>query len=334
MDFDFRLLSYAVAVCDCRNFGRAAKELHISQPSLSRAIQQLEGKLGTPIFDRTTLGPVPTDSGGLFLEHARELLSRAADLGREMDLLKGVEKGDLLAGVGTFPLHAFVDRAVTRLVREHPTIHISVITDNWAKLLPPLRRREIDLAVIDVSSIETEQDLHITRLNSHQGYYVMRSGHPLLKGKRNCSVAETWNYPVVFISRVPPNLFKGIIKGLLESLKFKGEGPKTIPSVSCESTHMMKTIVLGSDAIAMLGLNSVAEEVERGELVAIPGPEWLRAHFGIVRLAHRSPSPLGEAFAKLVKEADAELFDWEQKTSKSLFSKKSSKRRRQGTLVS
>ena len=324
MDFDLRLLRCALALAEYRNFARAAKAVHISQPALSRSIQELEQRAGTRLFDRTTAGAEPTAAGALFLEHARDLMSRASDLGREMDLLKGLETGDLRIGSGTYPSHMYVDRALARLMREHRSVRISVTMDNWSNLLPLLRKRELDLAVIDGSASEEDPEMDVIKLHPHQGYLVFRAEHPLLSARASDPIAQTWSYPFVTTSRFSTTVFKELTSVLLGSQATR-LGTKALMSVACESLHMMKTIVRGSDAVAIMPLNLVCDEVEHGVLVAIPGPEWLRGNFAIVRLAHRSLSPLGETFVHMVRQADAELLEWEEKTAARLFGRSRTK---------
>jgi len=78
-DLDLRLVRYFTVVAEHRNFGRAAAELHLAQPSLSRQIQRLEQRLGVRLLDRTPQGSLLTEAGKAFLPQAQQLL-RAAHL--------------------------------------------------------------------------------------------------------------------------------------------------------------------------------------------------------------------------------------------------------------
>ena len=93
MAIELRLLQCALVLAEHKNFARAAKAVNVSQPTLSRNIQEIERRIETQLFERGTGGVVPTDAGEIFLEHAREVVARAADLNREMELLRGLEKG-------------------------------------------------------------------------------------------------------------------------------------------------------------------------------------------------------------------------------------------------
>src|ERR1700761_269292 len=125
MRFDLRLLRHALALAEHRHFARAASAMHISQPTLTRSIQELEKLCGTLLFDRDApRGPEPTAVGSIFLARAQEVVSRADDFEREMDLMKGLEKGDLRVGSGTFTGPLFVDLALARLIKEQPSIRV------------------------------------------------------------------------------------------------------------------------------------------------------------------------------------------------------------------
>jgi len=102
MDFEIRLLRCAQALAEHRNFARAASSLRLLQPSLSRNIQSLERLAGVRIFERGSRQVEVTDAGEIFLKYAQEVMSHSSDLSREMELLKGLTKGELQVGVGTY----------------------------------------------------------------------------------------------------------------------------------------------------------------------------------------------------------------------------------------
>jgi DNA-binding transcriptional LysR family regulator len=77
-DLDLRLVRYFIAVAEHRHFGRAAADLHIAQPSLSRQIRGLEQQLGARLLDRTPQGTRLTEAGEVFLPRAKALLRSAA----------------------------------------------------------------------------------------------------------------------------------------------------------------------------------------------------------------------------------------------------------------
>src|SRR5262245_59624751 len=76
---ELRHLRYFVAVCEALNFTRAAAQLRIAQPALSRQVQDLEDEIGVDLLKRSPRGVTITAEGKLFLEEAREALKRADD---------------------------------------------------------------------------------------------------------------------------------------------------------------------------------------------------------------------------------------------------------------
>jgi DNA-binding transcriptional LysR family regulator len=121
---ELRSLRYFVAVAEERHVGRAAKRLHMTQPPLSRAIRQLEGELGSALFERTPRGVDLTHAGAVMLREARALLDHAERLRRRV----AAATGPATLVVGT--LADTVEHLDTRLVRAfreaHPNVTISI----------------------------------------------------------------------------------------------------------------------------------------------------------------------------------------------------------------
>jgi DNA-binding transcriptional LysR family regulator len=292
----------------------------MSQPSLSKTIQDIERRVGTLLFERAHGGVIPTDAGKIFLEQAREMVARSADLSREMDLLRGLEKGELRIGAGTYPAVMIVDQAIAQLVRDHPKVRLHIKMDNWGNLISLLKKREIDIAVIVTDVIVDEPELHITRMNRHQGYFVVRRGHPLVKAKKVLALESLLHFPTVMISRLPSALLKSFLIGANALNPAPSPTMKSFPTIACDSVAMMKTIIAGSDAVGLLPLTPIMPEVRSRRLHVLPfvAPAF-KPEIAAVRIANRSLSPLGETFARLLQEVDARVFDSEQRAAARLF---------------
>ncbi|KEG38304.1 MULTISPECIES: LysR family transcriptional regulator [Streptomyces althioticus group] len=126
-DLDLRRLRSFVAVAERLHFGQAAAALHVTQPALSRQIQQLEHDLGVTLFRRSSREVALTPAGEQFLQDSRELLAaaRAAqNRARRIASGEGVLKvGFMLSSDITAPLHAFSAR--------EPQVRIELVRLRW-----------------------------------------------------------------------------------------------------------------------------------------------------------------------------------------------------------
>jgi DNA-binding transcriptional LysR family regulator len=301
MDLDLRHHRHAIALAEHRHFQRAAKSLGISQPALSRSIQELERRAGATLFARTPDGAEPTDVGRIYLAKARAVLAQAGELAREMQLIRGLEVGELRFGAGVYPSEMFVARAMARMAREHPAVKLTAVSNSIDTLIQLLKRREIDFVIGDQKIAELERGLRVTPLAWHKGYLVVRSGHPLLSAA-DLKLKDALRYPLTLTTRVPPDLLSNFLQG-------KGTrrgAAASVPSITCDSPGMMKTVVAESNAIGLMPMSLVARELAEGTLAALPiEAPWLGRTFAIVELETRTLTPSAAQFLQFVREADA-----------------------------
>ena len=112
MDISLRLLRHALTLAEHRNFPRAAVALGISQPALSRSMQNLERTVGAVLFDRRPQGVEPTDAGQLLLLRARELLSFSEEFVNEVSRTNSLHRGRIVCGAGPYPAETVVASAM------------------------------------------------------------------------------------------------------------------------------------------------------------------------------------------------------------------------------
>ncbi len=325
MDIELRLLQCALTLADHCNFARAAKALHMSQPSLSRNIQELERRLGVSLFVRSQQGVEPTAAGLILLEHATGVIGRANDMAHEMNLLRGMQKSELGIGAGVYPGEMFLARAVGQLVRQHPAACLSIVYDNAFVLLPRLIKREFDLAVMFFANRSGEQSadhqLEVITLKPHPMFFCVRSDHPLLRRRQDVTIADIQEYPMAMPGRMPASLIKRFSAAAKQPRAKLAS--QSIPSIGCDSVGMIRTITLESDAVGLLPLNVLLPEAEVGRMAAFPIMDtWTKPRFSIVRLKSRILSPLGAELIRLIEDADAELAEWESRNLDALFDRK------------
>lgn len=96
---DFRELQYIVTVADCQSVTTAAKQLYISQPSLSYAISQIEKEVGTKLFDRSQHPFVLTDAGRIYVQSARDILQRNTEMKSRLADLESGQGAQISLGI-------------------------------------------------------------------------------------------------------------------------------------------------------------------------------------------------------------------------------------------
>ncbi|MCC9308178.1 transcriptional regulator CynR [Kitasatospora sp. RB6PN24] len=144
---ELRHLRYLLAVADHGNFTRAAEELHISQPTLSQQIKQLERTLGTRLLDRTGRTVRLTDAGAVYTDHARRALRDLAAAERAIHDVKDLSRGQLrLAVTPTFTAY-LVGPLAAELHTRHPGIALTVRQASQDRIEAGLLTDEFDLGI-------------------------------------------------------------------------------------------------------------------------------------------------------------------------------------------
>lgn len=146
--FSLRQLQYAVAVADALSFSRAAEACHVSQPSLSAQLAQLERALGVTLFERDQRKVMPTAAGRELIARARRLVTDADDLGTAAQRLADPLSGTLRLGV--IPtLSPYLLPAITpALRRAFPHLKLAWVEDKTAALAEALEAGRLDGALV------------------------------------------------------------------------------------------------------------------------------------------------------------------------------------------
>lgn len=174
-------LQYAVAVDQCRHFGRAAALSNVSQPTLSAQLQKLEEELGVPLFDRRKQPILPTEEGKPILEQARVVLNevrRLETLARKNgDEISGEFRLGVIPTIAPFLLPLFLDH----FTHQCPRVELFVEELPTGKIIDLLDRDQLHAAIVATP-------LGLTRIEEEPLYYEpMRvyagNQHPIARTK-------------------------------------------------------------------------------------------------------------------------------------------------------
>jgi len=144
---ELRLVRYFVAVAQERNITRAAERLHLSQPSLSAAMKQLEEQLGTPLLERSGRGLSLTPAGELLRDRGRELLEQAEAVALEVRERGGAPAARLRIGLTPTARWGVGPELLAACAAQAPAVMLYTSEDTTGALLRDVARGRIELAV-------------------------------------------------------------------------------------------------------------------------------------------------------------------------------------------
>lgn len=260
---ELRQLRYFMEAAEVLNFTEAAKQLFITQSTLSQQIKQLENELSVTLFDRIGKKVYLTEAGNEFLPFAKQTI-QDAEMGKQRLLdLQGIRKGSLRIGI-TYSLSFGLTPIILRFMKEFPSIKLEVIYDTAQELQEKLKNRTLDFVLSINRSIDDElvdvNDLYEAPLCA-----IVNISHPLAY-KSKVSIKELQQYSLVLPS-------KGLsARSALEEL-LKEQRESVDPHLEMNDVNILLQLVSSSQFITVLSRTTI---VGRKELKAVPIAEQNR----------------------------------------------------------
>ena len=279
--FDARRLRMFVEVVRQGGFSRAAQILHATQPTVSKAVQQLEGELGVQLLDRVGRRSTLTAAGELVYRRALPLLAQSDDLIAALADLRGLKSGTLRLGFPRLGASTIFARMFALFRRRYPAIDVSVGVHSGIEMRELLRAGTIDVGVLGYP-IEPEFEHHDAR--SEPFLVLMPSEHSLAT-RRSVTVGRLAALPVIF-----PDADSVLHRTLLEAYQRAGIVPKV--ATRCHQADLMFELVAAGVGIAFLPRVLAHQQRHRSiRCVTLKDPEcqW-RIAFSWRRGAHLSPA--------------------------------------------
>lgn len=259
-----RHLHTFVAVAQQGTLGRAAETLNLSQPALSKTLNELEQLTGTRLFERGRLGAQLTVPGEQFLTHAVKVLDALNTAGQALNR-KEDASADVVR-VGALPTAALgiLPAAIGRFHQQQKSTSLQVATMNNTMLLAGLKSGEIDLGIGRMSDPELMGGLNYELLFLESLKLVVRPGHPLLQ--ETITLSRVMEWPVV----VSP---KGTVPRQNAEALLQSQGCK-MPAGCIEtlSASLSRQLTVDYDYVWFVPSGAVKEDLRQATLVSLSVP--------------------------------------------------------------
>ena len=145
---EIRTLRYFLAVAREENMTRAAEQLHVTQPTLSKALKGLEDELGKKLFTRHSFSIRLTDEGVLLRNRAEDLVSMADKITLEFVTLDNITGGDIYLGLAESYQIRMLARAIKEFQRQYPELHYHITSGDTEQVTEKLDKGLLDFAVL------------------------------------------------------------------------------------------------------------------------------------------------------------------------------------------
>ncbi len=257
-----------------QSMSKAARELYISQPSLSVALNNLEQEIGVPIFIRGKQGMTPTLMGQIVLEKAEVILQLVEELKDINKLSEQEVEGKLTVLMPFFSSSDAGYYLITYFREKYPRLHLDLVESDVYQSIRKLGQAQADVAIVDFWAIE-ESRIRKAAEDANLLYGVVAEdelclfaskGHPLAQ-KACVKMADLVNYPINTNRRRLEEYFEGcLVSGL------------TAGDVFGDGEHLKKALVKRTNSVAIMSKRAVADDiyVQTGSIVALNVEERLR----------------------------------------------------------
>lgn len=172
-------LIYIKTIVETKNISKAAKQLFISQPSLSRALQKMESEIGTPLFNRTKIGMIPTEAGLEFYKCACNMLNIYENFKINVSFLNNLNKGKLTIGITSFLGTKILPYIIPRYSKQFPNIEIDIIESNTATLEKKIEEGKLDFAIMHATNVEDSTFKQFELLQKDHFLLITSKNHPI-----------------------------------------------------------------------------------------------------------------------------------------------------------
>jgi molybdate transport repressor ModE-like protein len=292
---ELRVLAAAVR---CGSVAKAARELGLTQPAVSKAIASLESTLGAQLVERSALGVEPTAAGRLLLARSTNIFDELKQAARELEILAHPLGGELNVGASAALSAGLLPAILTEMQKRRPAIRHFAVEAEQSILFRELRARAIDLALARERGEDSE--IHFEKLFDERLLVVVPVAHPLAR-RRSVKLSDLLQARWILPS---PDSFVGrMVRDAFE------QHGLALPSGSVTTMSVLARFELlaSGDFVTTLPESLLRFSHTHPPVAILPMDPFLIAPVGVARLKRSSVSPVARLFVECAQELTSKL---------------------------
>ena len=287
---DFRLKVF-YTVANRLSFTRAAAELFITQPAISKHIQELEEKYKIKLFDRTGNKISLTQAGEVLLQHTNKIVEIYRDVDFDMSSLINQQRGLLRIGASTTISQYIIPPLLARFHQKLKDITVNLRNGNTEQIENALQKKEIEIGIVEGQS--KNKSIKYIPFLKDELVLVCNSKNPLLSKK---DINRDDLLDMSFLMREPGS---GTLEVIEYALKpFNISLSQLTIEMELGSTESIKSYLMHSDCVAFVSIHAIETELKNQELVILDIHNLtIERNFYIISLQGKTDA-LSELFIK------------------------------------
>lgn len=217
---EIKNLRYFLAVAREENMSKAAEQLHVSQPTLSKTLKALEEELGKKLFIRHSFSISLTDEGMLLRDRAQDLVAMSDKIEQEFNSLDDITGGDIYFGLAESYQIRYLARAIYKLKEKYPNFTYHITSGDTEQVTEKLDKGLLDFAVL-CETPDSNKYEYVKFPEADVWGAIISSSHPLAK-KKSIHVSDLIGQPLFVSEQSWNNEIKTWAKERFPKLKLEG----------------------------------------------------------------------------------------------------------------
>jgi DNA-binding transcriptional LysR family regulator len=295
---ELRHLRYFVAVAESENVSKAALQLHVSQPAVSRQVRDLEQELGFQLFVRSAKSLHLTEAGRIFLQESQAVLQRAEEAVKAGQAVAAASLGELHIGYAPSPTARMLPPTLRAFQERLPRVRVRLHDLSTEEMLAGVQEGKLQMALIVRPNRASLRGLHFEELARDSMCVAMAPDHAFAR-LRSVTPAQLATEPLITLTRKDYPEYHEYLASL-----FAGTNAKPKIAEEHDSASSLIAAVESGCGVAIMGQSLICSVGQRLKLVPLsPAPEplvlgaiWLKK--GLTEPARRFLESAQEAIAK------------------------------------